>query len=667
MSFIRWRSRAGAASSPPTVPFDGPVIVVGTGPAGMRVAQELVQRSPGCSVRVFGDERWRPYNRVRLTPFMVGDIGLADVYFPTLCAPDGAEIEVLQRRIVAIDREARNVTDVRGDSHRYGRLVLATGSRPHVPSIAGIEQANVFTFRDLDDVEKLMARVAQSRRAVVIGGGLLGLEAARGLHQHKIETVVIEHERHLMPRQLDDRAGTMLADHMRALGVDVITGEGIHEIVGDGRVAGVRLRSGEEIACDTVVVCTGIRPNVGLARDARLSLGRGIRVDDHMRTSDPVIYAVGECAEHRDKIYGLVAPGLEQAAVAAHAILGGESQYSGSIAATRLKVVGIPVFNIGAVTESELSPDFASAHFEGSRVGTYRQLILDRGRLVGAIAVGEWADLSRIQEAVVSGRRIYPWQVRRFRREGSLWPRANAASVGNWPGTAIVCNCTGVTRGMLSTAITGGAGTIAALQQRTGASTVCGSCRPLLGDLLGTAVSVVAVRGWRIIVAVSVLSLLAALSFWLLGPVPYRQTVQAKVQLDLLWTDGTLKQITGFSLLGLALIVMLLSFRKRIPKFSFGDLGLWRIVHTVLGLAMLVVLFLHTGLNLGQNLNLALMSTFLAIVLAGAFAGGVAAARHRMVAARGVAWQGLSVWIHIVAVWPLLVLLSFHVLTVYYF
>ncbi|MGH6663166.1 MAG: NAD(P)/FAD-dependent oxidoreductase, partial [Rhodospirillales bacterium] len=334
------------------------MIVVGTGPAGMRVAQELVQRSPECRVRMFGDERWRPYNRVRLTPLMVGDIRLADVYFPTLCAPDGAEIEILQRRIVAIDRESQTVTDMRGDSHRYGRLVLATGSRPHVPSIAGVDQANVFTFRDLDDVEKLMARIAQSRRAVVIGGGLLGLEAARGLHQHKIETVVIEHERHLMPRQLDDRAGAILADHMGGLGVAVVTGDGIRVIVGDGRVAGVRLLSGREIACDTVVVCTGIRPNVGFAQDARLSVGHGIRVDDHMRTSDPTIYAVGECAEHRDKIYGLVAPGLEQAAVAAHAILGGESQYGGSIAATRLKVVGIPVFNIGAVAESEHRPDF---------------------------------------------------------------------------------------------------------------------------------------------------------------------------------------------------------------------------------------------------------------------------------------------------------------------
>lgn len=665
MSFIRWRAQSKPL--PPAAPFDAPVIVVGAGPSGMRVTQELVQRDPVCPVLVFGDERWQPYNRVRLTPLMVGDIRLPDVYFPPLQAADGSEIEIIQRRIVAIDREARTVTDVKGLTHRFGRLVLATGSRPHVPTIPGIEQANVFTFRDLDDVEKLLARIAQSRRAVVVGGGLLGLEAARGLHQHKVETVVIEHERHLMPRQLDDKGGAILARHVRALGVEVVTGDGIREFLGDGRVAGVRLRSGAEIACDTAVICAGIRPNVGLAHAARLSIGRGVRVDDHMRTSDPMIYAVGECAEHRDKIYGLVAPGLEQAAVAAHAILGGESRYLGSVAATRLKVVGIPVFNIGAVAESEVRPEFASAAFEDRRTGAYRSLILNRGRIAGAIAVGEWADLSRIQEAVVSGRRIYPWQIRRFRRDGTLWPEAKTASVQAWPATAIVCNCTGVTRGTLSAAVAGGAKCIEALQQRTGASTVCGTCRPLLGDLLGTAAPAAAVRGWRTIAVISALSLLAALAFWLVGPVPYRQTVQAKMQLDLLWTDGTAKQISGFTLLGLALVVVLLSLRKRIRRFSFGDFGLWRIVHTALGVAMMAVLFLHTGLNLGHNLNMALMSVFLAIVFAGAFAGAAVSWAHRLAAGRAAAWQRTAVWVHIVAFWPLLVLLTFHVLTVYYF
>jgi nitrite reductase (NADH) large subunit len=665
MSFIRLSRRDAIAPSLP--PFEAPVIVVGAGPAGMRAAQELIQRDPTCAVTLFGDERWQPYNRVRLTPLMVGDIGLADVYFPRLNAADGRAIEPVQRRIVAIDRAAQTVTDIRGETHRYSRLVLATGSRPHVPSIPGIAQANVFTFRDLDDVEKLMARVTSSRRAVVIGGGLLGLEAARGLHRRRVETVVIEHERHLMPRQLDDRAGALLARHVRALGIEVVTGDGIREILGDGRVKGVRLGSGVTIACDTVVVCTGIRPNIRLAQDAGLAVGRGIRVDDHMRTSDPLIYAVGECAEHREKIYGLVAPGLEQAAVAAHAVLGGMSQYAGSIAATRLKVVGIPVFNIGAVDEAEQRPEFTSAEYENATEGTHRRLIFDHGRLVGAIAIGEWADLNRVQETVVTRRRVYPWQLRRFRRHGTLWSAASSASVRNWPAMAIVCNCTGVTRGALSDAMAAGCATHADLQQRTGASTVCGSCRPLIFDLLGAPATVAAAKGWKALAILSAVSLLIALAIAFVAPVPYRDTVQAKIQIDLLWTDGTFKQASGFTLLGLSLVALLLSLRKRLKRFSFGTFANWRIVHAGLGLATLATLFVHTGMNFGRNLNFSVMATFLAIVFAGTLSGGAAALEHKLVGGRGPALRRWTTWVHIIAFWPLLVLLGFHVLTVYYF
>jgi nitrite reductase (NADH) large subunit len=665
MSFIRFRPRPVSVPAPRS--FEAPVVIVGAGPAGVRTAQELIQRAPDCAVMLFGDERWQPYNRVRLTPLMVGDIGLADVYFPRLNGADGRAIEPLQRRIVAIDRAARTVTDIRGETHRYSRLVLATGSRPHVPSIPGIAQANVFTFRDLDDVEKLMARVTSSRRTVVIGGGLLGLEAARGLHRRRVETVVIEHERHLMPRQLDDKAGALLAQHVCALGIEVETGDGIREILGDGRVTGVRLGSGQTIACDTVVVCTGIRPNIRLAQDAGLAVGRGIRVDDHMRTSDPLIYAVGECAEHRDKIYGLVAPGLEQAAVAAHTVLGGVSQYAGSTAATRLKVVGVPVFNIGAVDEAEQRPEFTSAEHENTAEGTYRRLILDHGRLVGAIAIGEWTDLNRVQEAVVARRRIYPWQLRRFRRHGALWPAASSASVRHWPATAIVCNCTGVTRGVLSDAMAAGCMTHADLQQRTGASTVCGSCRPLLFDLLGAPATAATTKGWKTLAVLSALSLLIALVIAFASPVPYRDTVQAKIQIDLLWTDGTFKQISGFTLLALSLVALLLSLRKRLKCFSFGAFGSWRIVHAGLGLATLAALFVHTGMNLGRSLNFSVMATFLAIVFAGTLSGATAALEHKLANGKGLALRRWTTWIHIVAFWPLLILLGFHILTVYYF
>lgn len=666
MSIMEGLKRTKAAA-PPITPASAPIVVVGAGPAGMRAAEELIRRKPDTSVIVFGDERWRPYNRVRLTPLMVGEIGLADVYFPELKPAAGQKVETIHRRIIAIDRAAKTVTDAAGETHPYSHLVLATGSRPHVPSIPGIDKRNVFTFRDLDDAEKLLARVTSSRKVVVLGGGLLGLEAARGMHGRGVETVVVEHERHLMPRQLNDRAAGLLADHIHGLGIDLITGDGVAEVLGEAAVEGVRLVGGREIACDTLVVCTGIRPNIELARQAELAVGRGIRVDDQMRTSDPDIFAVGECAEHRGKIYGLMAPGLEQAAIAAHTVAGGKATYAGSIAATRLKVVGIPIFNVGTIEESEQNPDFRHADHVDEKTGEYRQLILYRGRLKGAIAVGEWSDMSRVQESVMSGRRLFPWQLRRFRREGTPWPAAPQASIGAWPATAIVCNCTGVTRGCLSEAVASGCADVEGLQRATGASTVCGTCRPLLQDLLGTPAAASAIRGWTWVLAVSALALLTAALFALLPPVPYRETVQAKYQLDLLWTDGTFKQISGFTLLGLSAIVALLSLRKRIRRFTFGNFAHWRLVHVALGLLLLGVLFIHTGFHLGHNINRATMLTFLAIALAGGIAGGAVAVEHFLGRNAGAAIRKWSIWTHIVVLWPLLTVLTFHVLAVYYF
>ena len=298
MSIMEGLKRTKPAA-PPITPESAPIVVVGAGPAGMRAAEELIRRKPDTPVIVFGDERWRPYNRVRLTPLVVGEISLADVYFPELKAAAGQRVETIHRRVVAIDRAAKTVADSTGETHLYSSLVLATGSRPHVPAIPGIDKRNVFTFRDLDDAEKLLARVTSSRKVVVLGGGLLGLEAARGMHGRGVKTVVVEHERHLMPRQLNDRAAGLLADHIHGLGIEVITGDGVAEVLGQAAVEGVRLVGGREIACDTLVVCTGIRPNIELARQAELAVGRGIRVDDQMRTSDPDVYAVGECAEHR--------------------------------------------------------------------------------------------------------------------------------------------------------------------------------------------------------------------------------------------------------------------------------------------------------------------------------------------------------------------------------
>ena len=251
-----------------------PYIVVGAGPVGTRAAQELAKRDDR-QVLLFGDEKWGSYNRVKLTPLLAREVNLGQIQQPLDPSVDASVERHDSTRIVAIDREARCVQDHQGNEYPFQKLVIATGSRPFRPDIPGIGLANVFTFRSLDDVEGLIARAQTARRVVVIGGGLLGLEAARGMRRRQCDVTVIEHETHLMPRQLDKAGGTRLAERIAALDVEVITGVAVREITGDSRVTGLTLSDGRSLECDTVIICTGVRANIDLARAARLAIGRG--------------------------------------------------------------------------------------------------------------------------------------------------------------------------------------------------------------------------------------------------------------------------------------------------------------------------------------------------------------------------------------------------------
>jgi nitrite reductase (NADH) large subunit len=426
----------------------------------------------------------------------------------------------------------------------------------------------------------------------------------------------------------------------------------------------------ETIAADTVIFCTGIRSNIEIARDAGLTVGRGILVNDRMQTVDPDIYAVGECAEHDGHVYGLVSPGLEQASVAAANIAGRPKDYAGSMMTTKLKIVGVDVFSMGEVAQAEQNRDVRLVSYR-SPDGRYRRLILNRGRLVGGIGVGGWPEINRIQQKILVRDRIPLWRRWRFSRSGRLWSDAGVTPVSAWPAAATVCNCTGVTRGTLSAAIGNGCATLEGLQRETCASTVCGTCRPLLQELLGGTAEYKPVGWMRALAVVSILSLLAGL-LTLVAPVwPVSRSVQSGFTIDLLWIDSFWKQVTGFTLLGLGVLAAVLSLRKRIRKFSFGGYDGWRLVHGVLGVSILAVLLLHTGLRLGANLNMWLMATMLAAAGIGGLAGIVTAIEHRLRRRAGgatrTAPRTIPVWLHIIAVWPLPILLSIHVLTVYFY
>ncbi len=643
------------------------IIIVGTGPAGIRAAQELLSLNSRISIALFGDEPWQPYNRVKLSSLVSGEISEESLY--TLYdLSESLQISTFyNNRITEIDRYSKTVTDAQGNRYNYDKLILATGSRARIPGFEGVELENVFTFRDLNDAQKLMGRSVRTRKTVIIGGGLLGIEAARAMQRFNTEVHIIEHSSWLMFNQIDNRAGSYLSRHIESLGIYVHVNSRIRKLLGeDNKVTGVLLDNDDIIECDTVVIAAGIIPNISLAQDAGLSVGKGIRVDNHMKTHDNSIFAIGECAEHNNQIYGLVGPGLEQAAVLAHYLNGESSQYLGSTSATNLKVVGYPVFSIGdtgcsARTREEIL-------FQDHSNEIYRKLVVINGRIRGAIGIGEWPGINRFQEAVEKQRRVWPWQINRFREEGLLWNDAASENVIDWPATATVCNCTGVTRGQLDAAMKRGACTVVELANATGASTVCGSCKNLLTDFVGGNRSPEPATGYRSLLVASLVSLLLTLILFALPSLPYSSSIASGSSIDFLWRESLFKQISGFALLGLSTFISLISLRKRLRKvITLWDYAWWRVAHVTIGALTLVVLLTHTGFRFGDNLNFYLMLSFSGLLLAGTIAGAVIAYEHHLPGRLAKQLRSYATWSHILLLWPLPALLGFHILKTYYF
>jgi nitrite reductase (NADH) large subunit len=636
----------------------GRVVIVGSGPTGTRLAERVAELEPGRPVLLLGDEPFRPYDRVRLSSLVARETSPERLYAASELAAGGRVTVLARRRVVRIDRAAKRVVDACGAAFAYDKLVLATGSRPRLPPIPGLELANVYAFRNMRDAERLLARQVGSRSVVVIGGGLLGLEAARAMHRFGTQVHVVEHESRLMFHQLDQQAAELLRAHVEKLGIVVHLSEAVQQIVGRYRPELIRLRSRNEIACDTVVLATGIEPNIELAIEAGLAIGRGIRVDDSMLSSDPDIYAIGECAEHRGRIYGLVGPGLEQAGVAASHIAGNAADYRGSIVATSLKVVGCPVFSIGDVVDSA-RPYRAHVY---RRDGFYRRINVYRGRIIGAVGFGEW-DVTRLRTASLENRRLWPWQLWRFRRQGRLWPASGGRRVAGWPATATICACRGVTRGSIDAAIASGCRTVDAVAGSTGASTVCGSCKPLLAQLVGGGVRLPVPRPLAIASAAGFALGLAALFV----AAPYASSLAPGLRIDWIWSDSQVRQISGYSLLGIAAIVSLLGLHKRLGRFGLRGSSRWQLAHVIAGLVAIAALLAHTGFRAGSNLNAWLTLSFTGLLVAGGLAGTATALAQRFDNAALGQFRRASLWAHVLLLWPLPALLGFHILKAYYF
>ena len=369
-----------------------PLIVIGNGMAAARLVDELARRALGrYAVAVIGEEPRLAYNRVLLSALLADEVGFDDIELrPARWWRDRGVTLRYGVRATAVDAAARNVTLAGGTRLSFSKLVFATGSQPIKPDIPGMDLPGVLTFRDVDDVNAIAAAKAAGTRVVVIGGGLLGLEAAYGLAKAGARVTLLHLMDRLMERQLDHRAALMLQRAVEARGIAVRLQAQTARIAGNGKVESVELRDGTTIAADAVVVAVGIRANAALARTAGIEVGRGIVVDDHLETNAAGVHAIGECAEHRGCCYGLVEPAYEQAQLLARRLAGERASYPGSVLATNLKVSGVNVFSAG---------DFLGATAEAEEIvlsdpaaGVYKKLVIADGRLVGAVLFGDTAD-----------------------------------------------------------------------------------------------------------------------------------------------------------------------------------------------------------------------------------------------------------------------------------
>lgn len=364
------------------------LVVIGNGMAAARMAGDLAQLAPERhDVTVIGAEAHRAYNRVLLSSVLAGDRGKDEIGLPEEAV---AAARYLGEAVEHIDRAARTVTTSAGRRVDYDTLVLATGSWPIVLPIPGATLPGVLQFRDIADVERMIAASQAGGRAVVVGGGLLGLEAAEGLRRRGMDVTVVHLMPWLMERQLDQAGGAMLQAVLERRGLGVVLAAQAEAILGENRVRAVRLRDGRELPADLVVMAVGIRPRIELAKSTGLACGRGVQVDDAMLTSDRAIYAIGECAEHRGRCYGLVEPVWQQAAICARHIAGDETaRYAGSVEATSLKVGGIELYSAGAPQGEAGEEEIVLRDHDR---GVYRKLTVRDSRLVGAVLLGDAVD-----------------------------------------------------------------------------------------------------------------------------------------------------------------------------------------------------------------------------------------------------------------------------------
>ncbi|WP_163136473.1 NADPH-nitrite reductase [Bacillus subtilis] len=459
------------------------LVLVGNGMAGVRAIEEILSVAKDeFQITIFGAEPHPNYNRILLSKVLQGDTDIKDITLNDWDWYEENNIQLYTNETgIKVDTENKTVITDADRIQPYDELILATGSVPFILPIPGADKKGVTAFRDIKDTDTMLAASKQYKKAAVIGGGLLGLEAARGLLNLGMDVSVIHLAPFLMERQLDATAGRLLQNELEKQGMTFLLEKQTEEIVGDDRVEGLRFKDGTSIEADLVVMAVGIRPNTTLGAESGIPVNRGIIVNDYMQTEIPHIYAVGECAEHRGIAYGLVAPLYEQAKVLAKHICGIETKpYEGSVLSTQLKVSGVEVFSAGDFNESE---EKKAIKVFDEQDGIYKKIVLRGNQIVGAVLFGDSSEGNRLFSMIQKEADIS--ETSKISILQPLDQQAGTSITAAMSDDEIICGCNGVSKGAIIQAIQEkGCSSTDEIKACTGASRSCGGCKPLVEEIL---------------------------------------------------------------------------------------------------------------------------------------------------------------------------------------
>ncbi|MEH6995171.1 nitrite reductase large subunit NirB [Neobacillus drentensis] len=458
------------------------LVLVGNGMAGVRCIEEILKLDPlGFEITIFGSEPHVNYNRILLSSILQGGTSFGDITVHDREWYGRHHINLYTgETVIEIDK---HLQVIKTDQHRivsYDYLIIATGSVPFSLPIPGADKQGVVTFRTIEDCQKMIEISKKIKKAVVIGGGVLGLEAAKGLLNLGMNVSVVHIGNYLMERQLDETAARMLQEELESQGMKFLFQKETKEIVGDIGAKGVTFKDGTEVEANLVVMAAGVRPNVQLAMKTGIETNRAIIVNDYMETSVPNIYSVGECVEHRGMNYGLVQPLYEQGKALAKRICGIEGQgYRGSVLSTQLKISGIDLFSVGVIHDNESSNQSIKIYDEVQ--GVYKKVVFQDHRIIGAVLFGDTKERTKLLDMILKHQDVSDLE------KVSLFPQAkdDGFSIASIPASKIICNCNSVTKGTVQEAIQReGLTTVEEIKKCTKASSSCGGCKPLVADLL---------------------------------------------------------------------------------------------------------------------------------------------------------------------------------------